>query len=249
MKYGHALIIILIVSVGAFLKYDWFRLQHDADKAARAAVPWLFAHQSEITDPGAIWILAKINKDYCGNEPGTEAAIKKMFTPFETNATLLAYRRLLDENFTYTVSTSSLADQTTHFDQILIPALYCDLQPDQIDSTLRKVVALGGESRYQVSHSLLALLWLKERGCLAQDQIKYIDTVAERLYERTAFLQYANIKIRVPQNWLRTIIDNQESSGGWKTEQDAYIFGTNENTHTTALSLFALTQFTHSCPF
>jgi hypothetical protein len=260
MKYYYGCL-AAVVSVMLLLGHDWLRLQYDAHHATKAATPWLLSHQSEITDPGVIWILSKINKDYCGDNPKTAAVIEKMFKPFTADTTEVAYGRLLYKEFTYTVSTSSLTKQATHFDNMLIPALYCDKQPDLIADSLHQALELGEGTDYQVTHALLALVWLKERNCLPENQ--NLDTVTQSIYfqqnqtlefsdlfaERTAFLQYADSRNHIPNTWLRTIIDSQGPSGGWKTKPESYIFGVDENTHTTALSLWALTEFTHSCPF
>lgn len=263
MKWWHNLIVIVVISTALFLGREWFNLQYDAQKAATSAVPWLLSHQSEISDPGVIWILSKINKIYCGNEPHIQTLIQTMFIPLSTDSTLRGYERVLNKDFSHIVSTSSLANNAKHFDDALIPALYCDKSPVLAEHSFNRALELAKGSGYEVTHALLTLEWLKERGCLPKKQDDYIDTLSQRLYleqsqttefsdlfaERVAFLQYSNSDRHIPNEWIRTIINNQERSGGWKTKQAGYIFGANENTHTTALSLWALTQFTHSCPF
>ena len=116
MKYGYQIFILFLVSCILFFGQGWFRLQHDAYKATKTAVPWLISHQREISDPGVIWILTKINRDYCGNDPRTAATIRTLFRPLAEDSTKAAYERLLDEQFTYTVATSSLEKMSGHFD-------------------------------------------------------------------------------------------------------------------------------------
>lgn len=262
MKYLY-LLLCGILGVIIFLQSETWYLKHDTHKAAKAGALWITTHQSEINDPGVVWILSEINKDYCDDDKSTKELIAKMFQPFRENPTKRAYERLIDPNYSYVVATTSLKNGGGAFDDFLIPALYCDVQQDLIPSTIGAAQDLAGGTRYQITHAYLGLIWMKERHCLTEKQTTYVDQLTpvilyqqsqlkefDDLYaENVAFLLYAHHEEFVSRDWIQTIIKSQEDSGGWKSPHDKYIFGSDENTHTTALSLFALTQISKQCPF
>jgi hypothetical protein len=159
---------------------------------------------------------------------------------------LQAFRRIVDYN--NSIQKRDL-DRFVGIDQILVPALYCDrfgLTDDYVSSLEENM----GFSGYELTHVLLAVVWIKENGC----QIPLSDSVVKNLYhlnaalidrnyivedlelEAAVFLYLAGQGDLVKPDFIEKVILAQNQDGGWS------ISGNDQNSdwHPTILGLLLL---------
>ncbi len=238
---------------------DTFNLPKQAETASKRGGKWLQEYSGNYQDPGIVWIVKKINDTYCQSTE-LENFIQTKFQEFENHPIEQYYRVLIDNDTSRIIDYTLLTGRENRFDDIILPTLYCHTQfiPE---TTLKKIFSYDSLSGYQLSHHFLALQFMKENRCLGEQKIQTsLDQIVKKMAkeqlltpafsdlfsERTAFLQYGEYKNLVKEQWIQTIVQNQNPSGAWK---DPVHFEQKENPHTTALSVWALTNYTQVCPF
>ena len=117
------------------------------------------------------------------------------------------------------------------FDAFTGPALYCREHPLPADYADTLARALR-EGQYYVTHVLMALFWLRERGCAqpASDALfdgtlaataSLIDAdhaqVTDLELEAAAFLAHLGQSRRIPPGFLDGVIASQLPGGGWSS--------------------------------
>ena len=217
---------------------------------------WLLEYKNAVNDPGILWIMSEINSTYCHNEKLADVIKNKFQEEFANNPTEVGYGKLFGIKTLYTVDERNLEERKYYFDDLLLPALYCDKQP--ITTTTQKKLFDTTVRGYDLTHRLLGILFLKQNNCLDGERegtmihqiIDHIDISPSELFsdlyaEKIAFVQFAGYGDRISQEMIDVIIHNQTAAGAWKDS----LFGIDENPHTTALSLWALSQYYNKCPF
>lgn len=254
-------LIILTAAATAVLLF-WKKpvsLRQQAASAASAGGGWLLQYQKPFEDPGIVWAINEINEQYC-HLPQISDLVRERFAKFLTDPIQRAYQRLLDKTVTYQINYQILQTHTASFDDILIPALYCD-RAAVPTTTLANILGFAGTSGYELAHRFLALQFLQNGQCFPEQNLTANQTQAAKLLsqeeaadsfgdpfaERIALLQYAGFDAMVQAGWIKTTIRHQSAdSGAWS---DPARFGSTENPHTTALAVWALSNYAKVCPF
>ena len=158
--------------------------------------------------------------------------------PFE----LRMFRRIADYN--YSIRAEDLRRAKFELDRITLPALYCDRLdlPSDYLMVLEKGVSRGG---YQLTHVLLAWIWIQENNCELELPDGFIDDVyhanaalintdpivTDLELEAAAFLCLAGQSELIDDSFLEQVIASQDTDGGW---------GSSKRWHTTILGLLYL---------
>ena len=145
--------------------------------------------------------------------------------------------------------------------------MYCDLYPVKADFEKETFEGIknGKEFGYDLTHKFWSAFLFRDNGCSANDYDvgKIIDLGAKQiaaeqrkikeggfddLYaERTAMLLRFGFQNLVKDEWIENIVKNQKPSGAWATP--GLYWNETENPHTTILSVWALAQYSKTCPF
>jgi hypothetical protein len=152
------------------------------------------------------------------------------------------FRRIADYN--NQIRAEDLKRAKFELDRITLPALYCDRLdlPSDYLRVLEEGISHGG---YQLTHVLLAWIWIQENGCelelpdgfvedmyLANAALINTDPVVTDLeLEAAAFLCLAGQGELIDDSFLEQVIANQDIDGGW---------GSSKRWHTTILGLLYL---------
>jgi hypothetical protein len=152
------------------------------------------------------------------------------------------FRRIADYN--NPIYVEELLRVKASLDRITLPALYCDRLdlPSDYLMLLEEGVSHGG---YQLTHVLLAWIWIQENGC----ELELPDGFIEDMYhanaalintdsivtdlelEAAAFLCLAGQSELIDGSFLEQVIASQDVDGGW---------GSSRRWHTTILGLLYL---------
>ena len=138
---------------------------------------------------------------------------------------LHVFRRLIDYN--NSIQKKDL-DRFVGIDEIVVPALYCDRfgLSDDYASLLEENINLG---RYELTHVLLALVWINDNGYeipLSNSTIKNIYRANSNLIddnyvvddlelEAAVFLYLAGQGELVNPIFIERVIETQNDDGGW----------------------------------
>ncbi len=222
---------------------------------------WLLDYSKPYADPGVFWLASQMGES-CG-DPSLNQKLSARFDKEFSQASLeYGYKRLLDTRVDAHVSDAILAMHTNTFDDIIMPALYCDTYP-LAENIQEKIFDIGHADHYALTHHYLALLLLQKNRCMVDDRLeKALDFAARKiaieeewstfddLYaERIAFLLYGGRSDLVKDAWISSLVDHQGAGGGWKTNRGKEFFGVDENPHTSVLALYALSRYGNICPF
>ncbi len=235
-------------------------------RAAIAGWQWLYKYDKKFLDPAIPFRIKIINDKYC-HSPNVEIFWKNISKEFENHYYLAVFERFFSDRTKYkTISNKALTILKTpqvYYNDVLPQALYCDLYPVREDFTAKTFDKIETETGYDLTHKFLSAIFFKENGCSAKgyNLDKIISTAAQRMIveqevskkfddlyaERTAFLLYYGFKDLVKEDWIKNIVNNQSKSGAWATPT---LFEDNlENPHTTVLAIWALTEYSKTCPF
>ncbi len=257
------LVIIIFIWPGWLSDEHFSSIKKRATVSARLGGEWLINYEQDFLDPGILWVVKMINDKYC-QLPFLDDFWKDRFKEFENHPVESAYQKLFNKEAVYQIDYELLKTRQFYFDDIIIPALYCEAHTIP-DNTLINIFAFENASDYNLTHRYLAMLFLKNRNCLNKEEYDINSSILEAsekiikeakeaafndLYsERVAFLFFGGFENMIQDNWIEIIIENQEESGGWSTLKYSEYFGQEENPHTTALSVWALVEYTGKCPF
>jgi len=262
MKKFSILIFLLVIAFGVLvvqtLPQDTLFLPKKAETASKRGAQWLRTYPDEYKDPGIVWIIKKINDNYCHSSEITEFT-RARFTEFESDPLQKYYKVLLDENTDQEVDYSLLEGREKYFDDIILPTLYCPRKPLP-ESTIAKIFASKNSAGYELTHGFLAMQFIRENNCITSptllERMEYLakqivkeqsqSSFSDLFAERVAFLQNSNYNHLVKDAWIQTIVSNQLPSGAWK---DPNYFEKVDNPHTTVLAVWALSNYTKTCPF
>jgi len=187
--------------------------------------------------------------------------IQKLKASNQTHKQALLLYRTVDKNFIISEDYLQLGfDGAT--DEILLKALYCNHFPpdDNFLETLKIYADKGG---YDLTHSLLALQWLKENNCIQTyweemfegksqlittedyiikqnlELIDAADNYNDLFIEAIAFVQYAGYHSLIKHEWVQNIIALQQMDGGWKRSSTH----NESDIHASLLALWALLEW------
>lgn len=256
-----AVAVAVVSGVGAY-----FIREPDLTERARASAlrggAWLFGYEGKLVDPGVLWIMKTVNETYCA-DPRIQPLIERRFSEeFSENPATAAYGVMLGIVPTIPADYYRGLGKELSFDDAIIPAYTCDRFPlsQNVIDHLLGTRASGG---YDLTHRYLALLFIKQRGCaypgnLARDLEDAAALMADEekgsfvsdvSIERVAFLLYGGFGGLVTDDQVKGIVARQDPSGGWRAGYAIPDFGTDVNPHTTALAVWALSQYSGHCPF
>lgn len=144
-----------------------------------------------------------------------------------------------------------------HWDDVLLKAIYCDLQGyDNTDFNLLTALP-DGQGGYADTHIYLALLFLRANGCFDQSYVNQeLDALAQNILvaleedrefsdlygERIAFLYWGGYGSQVKGEWIDLILNHQKGDGGWGDKSDE------SNPHTTGFALLSLLYHLEGSP-
>jgi hypothetical protein len=267
LKKNIPLVIILFFLIGLIILSNTisdYSFKKKVTASAEAGGSWLLEFQENLEDPGILWIMKQINDKYC-QLPEFDNLLQYRFGEFKDSPIDKFFSKFINPDIIpsdiYEIDYQSLKIFWAFFSDMIIPALYCDVKeiPDDITTRILDVEEATG---YHLSHKFLALMLIKENQCLPKKITKINETLsmaAEKMVfeegqesfsdlysERVAFLGYGGFQNLVKKEWLNEIIKNQATSGAWAAP--GYWEG-NDNPHTTALSVWALVQYSKTCPF
>jgi hypothetical protein len=170
-----------------------------------------------------------------------------LYDQYSANAGDRVYRRIVDHQ---TVADPADVAALTGVDVITYPALYCDTTAPSAGyaATLTTAEQAGG---YELTHTLLALLWLRENSCNAGLAPSFEADVESRValipiatelpsdleIESQAFLHSAARSDLVSPWFVARLLGAQHSDGGWSisgASTDA------SDWHPTSLALWVL---------
>lgn len=264
-------IVVAVIAVAGFVglknAYRQPDLETRASVSAQKGWQWLSHYQGKLLDPAIPFIVKSINDRYCSSSAQGESFWETGWDEFKTDPYLRVFERLFADPASYKISGAVLdvlraPQQHAEYNSVLPEALYCDLHPVPNDFFQKAFGAISNASGYDLTHEFWSAALFKENKCSggARDIGAILSTAAGRLVqeenassfndlyaERAAFLTRYGFKDLVSPEWIATIVKNQNPSGAWGTPT---FFGVNsQNPHTTALAIWALTQFTGKCPF
>lgn len=143
---------------------------------------------------------------------------------------LRPFRRIADYN--NTIHAEDLKRVRFALDRITLPALYCDRLdlPSDYLMVLEEGVSRGG---YQLTHVLLAWVWIQENGVelelpdgfiedlyLANAELINNDSIVTDLeLEAAAFLCLAGQSELIDDSFLEQVIASQDIDGGWESSK------------------------------
>ncbi len=234
--------------------------------AAEKGGRWIYGYEGDFPDPGVLFIAKTINDDYCSSSPKMEEFWKEKIKKFGKHPYLAVFERLFAGG-DYEMSGRTAGILRTPqkiYNDVLPQALYCDLVPVRSDFAENTFEGLEKETGYDLTHKFWAAVLFKKNGCSAKgyDVDEVISAAAERmadrqesrkgkfddLYaERTAMLLHYGFADLVKEEWIENILKNQKPSGAWATP--GLFLNETENPHTTVLSVWALSQYSQTCPF
>lgn len=247
----------IVAGIGIFL------LTKDSPElaSARRGGEWLIRYTQDYADPGIPWVIYALNAQLCKSSEIGVLATNRFTQEFAEKPIERAYAPLVGLSSDAPETSLALSRGSNVFDDIIMPTLYCKDIP-MASSTERSILSVEDAKGYTLTHKFLAMLFMRERGCLSQEGERALHLAAEKitteesqasfddLYaERAAFLLYGGFTSLVQDPWITTIITNQLPSGGWKAVHRTDFLGSNENPHTTALAVFALALRAQACPF
>ncbi len=242
-------------------------LQAEAHASAQKGWQWLSHYQGKLLDPAIPFIIRNINNRYCSSSIEGKSFWENGWDEFKTDSYLRVFERLFADAASYKISNAVVAvldapQLHSEYNSVLPEALYCDLHPVPSDFFQRAFGNISNASGYDLTHEFWSAALFKENGCV--DGAHNVDAILsgaahqlveeegaspfDDLYaERAAFLMEYGFKNLVPSEWIAAIIRNQNLSGSWGTP--TFFSVDSENPHTTALAIWALTQYTGECPF
>jgi len=160
--------------------------------------------------------------------------------------------RLVDKSFS--VSKEQLKHEFYNImSELMLKSAYCDLYP--VDNNFLNI--LEGEAikgKYNLTHALLSLQWLKENGCVNKEDVKNLeqsliakhieliesaDEFDDLTIEAVAFVQYCGYHHLVKEEWIQKIIAIQQKDGGWKWNSK----NNNTDTHPSISALWSLLEW------
>ena len=263
-----ALAVALLVLVLAALQYRRSAaLREQALAAAERGAVWLSALQIPLKDPGILWIISAIDGKYC-HEPRVAQYVAQHFAEFHgrPNPIYPALEGLSlgkrDESFAAFSGRWQQQEDRSGVVSAMAYGVYCDRvpMPDDVAATLHAT----NLTRYDLTHQYLALLYMRQNGCLSAADEKGLGQVARAIAEeqredpvfsdlwaeRVAVLLYGDERGLVETPWLETLLAKQEPSGAWSDPKfPKRFYGIPENPHTTVLAVWALAEHSRACPF
>lgn len=142
------------------------------------------------------------------------------------------FRRIADHD--NLLQTTDLAAVSSEVDLIAVPALYCDqlALPDDYPEMLENAVEFGD---YQLTHVMLALIWVQENGCelvLPDGFIEDVyftnaalingdNVVTDLELEAAAFLYLSGQGELIDSAFIESVMASQNDDGGWALSSDS----------------------------
>ncbi len=230
---------------------------HAAARAAKKGGQWLLSYQGNFSDPGIFWAMSEMNNNYCHLD-SINRLVDSRFASADFSPQEQAYKRLFNYGKVSIIDYTSLAGRAGSYDDILIPALYCDINPLP-QNVEEKIFDIKNSLGYDLTHRYLAMLFLRRNNCNLEEVNEVLPQAAEKIAqqqqsinefsdlsaERAVFLQLGGFFSQVGKDWVAEITESQSPDGGWKYTQLSNL----ENPHTAALATWALANYSKTCVF
>ncbi len=168
--------------------------------------------------------------------------------PENARPLLRVFRRIGDHD--NPLDTEDLVAVSSELDLITVPALYCDqlALPDDYTELLENAVEFGD---YQLTHVMLALIWVQENGCelvLPDGFIESVyftnaalinddNVVTDLELEAAAFLYLSGQGELIDSAFIESVMASQNDDGGWALSSDSQ---GDSHWHSTILGLLIL---------
>ncbi len=151
----------------------------------------------------------------------------------------------------YDVEVGGILHPVDLWDGLLLKALYCDRLGHGEEDLLLLTSIMDGQGGYADLHTLFGLLILEQNGCYdsktlrasiggiagaviaAQDRQGRVDDL---YVERIALLYWSGYGDLVKRPWMRKVVKNQNTDGGWGDTGAS-------NSHTTGLAVLSLLYY------
>lgn len=257
----------LVLSV-AIIKHSQPRgkkttLQIQSAKSAHLGWLWLKNYQGNFLDPGIPFIIKQINSKYCQSNEA-EKFWQKAANEFNNHEYLFVFERFFSENNNINPKIQAIL-KTPHdyYNDILPQALYCDIYPVRDDFEQNLFGSIENETGYDLTHKFWSAVLFKNNNCVSKnyDADKIILSAAQKIAEeqeqnnefndlfaeRAAFLLHYGFGDLTNDNWIKIILENQKKTGAWNANM--FFNARYENPHTTILAVWALTEYSKTCPF
>lgn len=261
------IILSLILSV-AIIKHSQSRgkktaLQIQSAKSAHLGWLWLKNYQNDFLDPGIPFIIKQINDRYCQSNEA-EKFWQKAAKEFDNHEYLFVFERFFyEKNKINPKIQAMLKTPHDYYNDILPQALYCDVYPARADFEQNLFANIKNETEYDLTHKFWSAVLFKNNNCVSKnyDIEKIILSAAQKMAveqeqhkefndlfaERAAFLLNYGFADLVNDEWIKIILENQEKTGAWNANM--FFNARHENPHTTILAVWALTEYSKTCPF
>lgn len=232
-------------------------LSSQALASAQAGIRWILDFNGKIEDPGVLWVIQEINNEYC-HAPELSSFVESRFEEFEEHPIDRKYKRFFDGVGYLPKKGSNVWDNSERaYDDIILSALYCEEIPVS-DAIIKKTFNTSQAVGYDLTHQFLTMMLLKQRGCLPNEYEKKFVSSAELLFSQTSKMSFGDVFVesvaflekgyrekKIPDTWIKEIVEKQNLSGAW---QDEILSPDEESPHVTALAAWALTQYAGACP-
>lgn len=263
------IVISLILSI-ATIKHNQSRgkktaLQIQSAKTAHLGWLWLKNYQNNFLDPGIPYIIRQINDQYCHSDEKVEKFWKKAAKEFDNHEYLFLFERFFSKdtgNMNPKIQ-NVLKIPQDYYNDVLPQALYCDIYPARADFEQNLFANMENETGYDLTHKFWSAIIFKNNNCDSKNYNieKIISSAAQKmaaeqeqnkqfndLYaERAAFLLNYGFADLVTDEWIKIILKNQKKTGAWNANM--FFNARHENPHTTILAVWALTEYSKTCPF
>lgn len=255
-------LVVLILALIAYLRSERpgpNTLIPTAEKvsAIQKGIDWL-ENTDQTFDVMSLWVASEINNT-CESEDLNISLEDRKEASLALDDWQEPYLRLLDSEYEFEFNADKLKDQTERsIDEFLLPAIYCDTKGiSQVNIELLK--NYSDEGSYLTTNTLLAAAWIKNNGCIGDEEIRTIieakaaevldyleknNEYSDLFVTQIATLEYAGFMNRIRSDWTQTILDNQEENGGW---MDTEITEEVPTYHATVYATWALVQNTGKC--
>src|SRR5262245_55094330 len=207
-------------------------LRTQALEAARRGAAWLVALDIPLKDPAIPWIVSVIDAEYC-RPPRMADWVTRRFEEFDgrRHPIYIALRGLAlgarDAEFEAFSVLWQRGGGKGDDVAAMAYGVYCDRlpRPEVISRTVRRETS----AEYELTHQFLALLYMRQNGCLAPEDERSLELAAAAIAveqqedtdfsdlwaERLAVLLYGDYRSLVDDAWIRRLVEEQQPSGAW----------------------------------
>lgn len=238
--------IILVCSYKSFSAEDPKLYYFDAQNSALKCINYFKGNYKDITNPDAVVLLDQLQQLYSLNFDIRSKVNTPAFDEFNAS-----FKKLYDTSFVVHDSVfRKVVVQTNSFNSNSVKALYCNQYP--LDTSfIHQLAVQSAKGGYYTTHAGFQLQLAINNGCFSDTDIvvkEYKKQLAQQLkavvtadiakqdicIEAMAVLSYIGYGNFMEREWLKYLLQTQNSDGGWK----ALLSDTKSSAHTSALALW-----------